>query len=117
MLQALIANNGDSILLRSGEIPFMVCEGKTTDLAPRPLPRETVARIAAYLLPADHRTTLEEVGGTRCRLRRLPAFPDEDFTIQAAEPGPEFWMKILRDSASADWVPPDLFTPLPPSKQ
>ena len=110
MLNALIANDGDSMMLRADEIPFMVCDGKKIDVSPRPLPRETVERIACYLLSADHRTTLEEVGGARCHLPRLTAFPDEDFTILAGEPGPDFWMKILRDSANADWVPPDLFS-------
>jgi hypothetical protein len=111
MLQALMANEGESVILRAGEVPIMVCKDRTCDLSERPLPRETVERIAAYLLPADHRATLEDVGETRCRLPRLPAFPDEDFTVVAAQPGPEFWMKILRDAASdADWVPSDLFT-------
>ena len=116
MLQALVANDGESVILRAGKIPIMVCKDRTRDLADRPLPRETVERIASYMLPADHRATLEEVGETRCRLPRQSASPAEDFTVVATQPGPEFWMQILRDHVSdADWIPSDLFTP--PSKE
>lgn len=112
LLKTLVEAEGEGVIMRTGEVPFMLVGSTKRPLARRTLTPEAVGRIITALLPPDSRAALADVGSTTYHLPRQAACPLEDFTVEASQSGADSRVEIRRFRVPEDdSVPLSLFSP------
>ncbi|MEQ1911449.1 MAG: ATPase, T2SS/T4P/T4SS family, partial [Vicinamibacterales bacterium] len=96
LLQAIVAMDGDALVMHVGDKPYVVTERGQSSLGSDPLTAEAIAGVLEHLLPEESRRVLDEVGATQCVLPENPLFPRERFSVVAARGGDDVWVEIRR---------------------
>lgn len=104
LLQALVVIDGESLVLHTGERPYVVAERGQIPLAKSPLMPSAVDEVMEELLPPAARQAIEATGATQFVLPDHPLLPGERFSVVAARAGTDGWLEIRRLSA-ADRTP------------
>jgi CheY-like chemotaxis protein len=85
LLTALVRTDGDVLVLRVGERPFVRRAGVDLEVGTRPLPAGVVCAAFDALFPRAARTALVETGRARCEVPSADDFPGERFAAYAAQ--------------------------------
>src|SRR5437773_5375169 len=112
LLQAIVAVDGDAMVIHAGEKPYVVAPSGQMDLASRGLTLDAVNGIVNQLLPVELQNALEEFGAVQYELPASSAFPRQHFTVVAARGGDDLWVEVRRRRVpDDDDVPKELFAP------
>ena len=112
LLKTLVEAEAEAVVMRSGEVPFMVAGSANRPLARRALTTGAVDRIITALLPSDNRAALADVGSATYQLPHQAGWPLEDFTVEASQSGADSLVEIRRVRVPEDdSVPLSLFSP------
>ena len=96
LLRAIVAIDGDALVLHVGDKPYVLTTAGQVDLGPRALTYEAVAGFIAELMPETARQALQDFGAAQHELSDLPDFPGEHFNVVAARGGEDVWVEIRR---------------------
>jgi twitching motility protein PilT len=110
MLRAIVDVDGEALVIRAGEKPYVVAPAGHVDLTNRPLTMDALKGIVAQLLPDDVARALDEFGAVQHEIVSPPDFPGESFTVVAARGGDDMWVEIRRrrvDQTGAAEVSPE----------
>src|SRR5712691_7156549 len=112
LLQAIVAVDGDAMVIHAGEKPYVVAPSGQMDLASRGLTLDAVNGIVNQLLPVELQNALEEFGAVQYELPASSAFPRQHFTVVAARGGDDLWVEVRRRRVpDDDDVPEEFFAP------
>lgn len=104
LLQAIVVMNGESMVLHTGERPYVVSERGQIPLAKSPLTNAAVDEIIDELIPPAARHAIEATGATQFVLPEHPLLPGERFSVVAAMAGSDAWLEIRRVTADDEDV-------------
>jgi CheY-like chemotaxis protein len=85
LLTALVRTDGDLLVLRVGEKPFVRRAGVDLEVGTRPLPAGVVCAAFDALFPDAAKTALVATGRARCEVATADDFPGERFAAFAAQ--------------------------------
>src|ERR1700730_10708152 len=101
LLQAIVAANGDAVVLHAGDTPYVARGGTETEIAADQLTVQTVDDVLKQLLPEASRKTFDLSGSIRYECPPFEAYPGERFIIVALRDADELWLEIRRESVIA----------------
>lgn len=96
LLQALVVMNGESLVLHTGERPYVTAERGQIALAKSPLTNATIDTVIEELVPQAARQAIEATGASQFVLPEHPLLPGERFSVVAALAGTDAWLEIRR---------------------
>jgi len=102
LLSALVALDGEALVLHPGDLPYIASPRGPVDLASRPLTAAALDALIQELLPEASRLELMLQGSMQWQAPPTPRFPGERFTIVAAFVHEELWMEVRRQRTPAD---------------
>jgi len=111
MLRSFVEVDGEALVMRAGEKPYVVTPRGQVELANRPLSLDAVKRIVSNLLPGDVARALEEFGAVQHEIVSPPEFPGESFTVVAARGKDDMWVEIRRRKVGLGAAPEVAFEP------
>jgi len=106
LLHALVRLDGETIVMREGDIPYIVSERGQQTLGSRPLPSDALSAILEALVPADVLDALDEVGSVEYEHPEVADLAGERFTIVATDDRESLRVDIRRDAEVADLLAP-----------
>ena len=106
LLHALVRLDGETIVMREGDVPYLVSARGQQTLGTRPLPADVVSSILESLVPDDVMRALDEVGSVEYEHPEVEDLAGERFTIVATEDRESLRVDIRRDAEIADLLSP-----------
>jgi twitching motility protein PilT len=100
LLQAIVASNGDAIVLHTGDSPYVTSAGTETEVAADKLTFQAVDDVLKQLLPEPSQETFDLIGSIRYECAPFDAYPGERFVVVALREADELWLEIRREAVS-----------------
>lgn len=100
LLQAIVAANGDAIVLHTGDSPYVVGAGTETEVAGDQLTLQAVDDVLKQLLPEPSQETFDLFGSIRYECPPFEAYPRERFVVVALREADDLWLEIRREAVS-----------------
>jgi twitching motility protein PilT len=100
LLQAIVAANGDAIVLHTGDSPYVIGAGTETEVAADKLTFQAVDDVLKQLLPEPSQETFDLFGSIRYECPPFDAYPGERFVVVALRDADELWLEIRREAVS-----------------
>jgi twitching motility protein PilT len=101
LLQAIVAANGDAIVLHTGDSPYVTGAGTETEVAAEKLTFQAVDDVLKQLLPEPSQETFDLIGSIRYECAPFDAYPGERFVVVALRDADELWLEIRREGVNA----------------
>jgi hypothetical protein len=95
LLQVLLRFDGDTLVMRVGDLPLIVAGARHIVLTSQPLSARVVKQVIEQMLPRPLRAEFEDVGVVRYDCPSMGHFPGEQFTVVATH-APEMCVEIRR---------------------
>jgi pilus retraction protein PilT len=111
LFEAIIHADGDALVLRTGEQPFVAGRSGQMKVAIPELTPDSVNDVV-HLLPQQYQSALDELGAVRYDFPRDNRFPKDEFTVSVTRDDEEGWAEIRRRRIvvdHADFIPEELF--------
>lgn len=102
LLQAIIVMNGESLVMHTGERPYVVSDRGQIPLAKAPLTASACVDVLEEMLLPAARRALDDTGATQFVLPEHPLLPGERFSAVAARAGDDVWLEIRRVTTEPD---------------
>ena len=83
LLQAIVAANGDAVVLHAGDTPYLARGGNETEIAADKLTVQTVDDVLKQLLPEASQKTFDLLGSIRYECPPMETYPGECFIVVA----------------------------------
>ena len=117
LFQAIVHVDGDALVMRSGEQPFVVASWGQVKVVIPELTLDSVNEVV-QLLPQEVQDALDDLGAARYDFPRDDTFPHDQFTLSVTREDDEGWAEIRRRRLAdlEDFVPEEVFEtrePLP----
>jgi twitching motility protein PilT len=100
LLQAMVAANGDAIVLHTGDLPYVTGAGTQTEVAAEKLTFQAVDDVLKQLLPQPSQETFDLIGSIRYECAPFDAYPGERFVVVALREADELWLEIRREGVN-----------------
>ncbi len=101
LLQAIVAANGDAIVLHTGDSPYVTGAGTETEVATEKLTFQAVDDVLKQLLPEPSQETFDLIGSIRYECAPFDAYPGERFVVVALREADQLWLEIRREGVNA----------------
>jgi hypothetical protein len=101
LLSALIALDGEALVLHPGDVPYIAAPGGPVDVASRPLTAAALDALVRELLPEESREELRRQRFSEWRAPRSARYPAERISVVAAFVGDELWVEVRRQRRAA----------------
>jgi twitching motility protein PilT len=101
LLHAIVAANGDAVVLHTGDTPYVAGAGTETEIAGEKLTVQAVDDVLKQLLPEPSQKTLDLFGSIRYECPPFDAYPDDRFVVVALRQADGLWLEIRRERVKA----------------
>src|SRR5580700_1328530 len=101
LLRAIVAANGDAIVLHTGDTPYVAGAGTETEVTADKLTFQAVDDVLKQLLPEPSQETFDLLGSIRYECPPFEAYPGERFVVVALRDADELWLEIRREGVNA----------------
>src|ERR1700694_1981545 len=101
LLQAIVAANGDAVVLHAGDTPYVARGGAESEIAADKLTLQNVDDVLKQLLSEASQETFDLFGTIRYECPPFEAYPGERFIVVALRDADELWLEIRRESVIA----------------
>jgi twitching motility protein PilT len=100
LLHAIVAVNGDAVVLHTGDTPYVAGAGTETEIAAGKLTFQAVDEVLKQLLPESSQKAFDSFGSIRYECPPFDAYPGERFVVVALRETDELWLEIRREGVS-----------------
>jgi twitching motility protein PilT len=101
LLEAIVAANGDAVVLHNGDTPYVAVAGGETEISTERLTFQAVDDVLKELLPGPSQRAFDQLGSIRYECPPLEPYAGERFTVVALREANELWLEVRREGSSA----------------